>query len=42
MIDTLKIETNNFVLNLSLHWKPVESNGVALARLDLWETSSAA
>ena len=25
LIDTLKTETNNFVLNPSLHWKPVES-----------------
>ena len=23
-IDTLKTQTNNFVLNPSLHWKPVE------------------
>ena len=24
LIDTLKTETSNFVLNPSLHWKPVE------------------
>ena len=24
LIDTLKTETSNFVLNRSLHWKPVE------------------
>ena len=24
LMDTLKTETSNFVLNLSLHWKPVE------------------
>ena len=24
LIDTLKTETNNFVLNPNLHWKPVE------------------
>ena len=24
LIDTLKTETSNFVLNSSLHWKPVE------------------
>ena len=24
LIDTLKTETTNFVLNPSLHWKPVE------------------
>ena len=24
LIDTLKAETSNFVLNPSLHWKPVE------------------
>ena len=24
LIDTLKIETSNFVLNPSLHWKAVE------------------
>ena len=24
LIDTLKTETSNFVLKLSLHWKPVE------------------
>ena len=26
LIDTLKTETSNFVLNPSLHWKPVESS----------------
>ena len=24
LIDTLKTETSNFVLNPSLHWKPIE------------------
>ena len=26
LIDTLKTETSNFVLNPSLHWKPVETS----------------
>ena len=35
--DTLKTETSNFVLNPSLHWKPVECS-----ELDLQRTSRAA
>ena len=37
LIDTLKTETRIFVLNPSLHWKPVKclSSAVALACLDL-------
>ena len=27
LIDILKTETSNFVLNPSLHWKPVECSG---------------
>ena len=27
LIDTLETETSNFVLNPSLHWKPVECSG---------------
>ena len=36
LIDTLKTETSNFVLNPSLHWKPVECSEqpVALACQD--------